>query len=167
MKMSRPLAAVAALTLAASAIAQNPPAAPSSMDRGQAKATVAGKAVAVEYGRPVLAGRDMLGMARPGTPWRMGSNSPTALKTDADLTFGPVAVPKGSYTLTAVKGENGTWTMIATNPTDKSAVQIPLTSSTLKDSVEQFTIELKGEGAQGEFAMMWGTLKMSAPFTGK
>lgn len=165
MKMSRTLAAIAALSFASAASAQAP--APSSMDRGQAKATVAGKAVSIEYGRPVLAGRDMLGMAKPGTPWRMGSNSPTALKTEADLAFGAVSVAKGSYTLTAVKNEDGSWTMIATNPADKSAVQIPLTSTTLKDSVEQFTIQLAGDGTKGEFAMTWGTLRMAAPFTGK
>lgn len=166
MKMFRLLAPLAVLALSTSVAAQEH-AAPTSMDRGHAKATIAGKAVSIDYGRPVLAGRDMLGMAKPGTPWRMGSNSPTALKTDADLMFGSVAVAKGSYTLTAVKNETGSWTMIATNPADKTQVQIPLTSSTLKESVEQFTIELKGDGAKGEFAMMWGTLRMSAPFSGK
>lgn len=136
--------------------------------RGEAKATVAGKAVAVAYGRPVLAGRDMLGMAKVGTPWRMGSGSPTSLKTEADLSFGSVALPKGSYTLTAVKDDKGSWTVIASNPETKTkTAEIPLTSTTLKDPVEQFTIELSGKGNSGEFAMMWGVTKMAATFTGK
>ena len=136
--------------------------------RGEAKATVAGKSVAVEYGRPSLAGRDMLGQAKPGTPWRMGAGSPTSLKTDADLAFGSVALPKGSYVLTAVKDEKGAWTVIATNPDTKAKVaEVPLASTTLKDSVEQFTIELTGKGNAGEFAMMWGTSKMAAAFTAK
>jgi hypothetical protein len=136
--------------------------------RGEAKAAVAGKSVAVEYGRPSLAGRDMLGQAKAGTPWRMGSGSPTSLKTDADLTFGPVALSKGSYILTAVKDEKGAWTVIATNPDTKAKVaEVPLQSTTLKDSVEQFTIELTGKGGAGEFAMMWGTSKMAATFTAK
>ncbi len=136
--------------------------------RGETKATVAGKSVAVEYGRPVLAGRDMLGMAKVGTPWRMGSGSPTSLKTEADLSFGSVALPKGQYHLTAVKDEKGSWTAIASHPETKAKVaEIPLTSTTLKAPVEQFTIELTAKGNAGEFAMMWGVTKMAAPFSAK
>ena len=136
--------------------------------RGEAKATIASKSVAVEYGRPVLAGRDMLGQAKAGTPWRMGAGSPTSLKTEADLTFGAATLPKGSYILTAVKNDKGDWTVIATNPETKAKVaEVPLTSTTLKAPVEQFTIEVTGKGNAGEFAMMWGTAKMAAPFTAK
>lgn len=136
--------------------------------RGEAKAKVAGKSVAVEYGRPSLAGRDMLGQAKAGTPWRMGSGSPTSLKTDAELAFGTAMLPKGSYVLTAVKDEKGDWTMIATSPDGKAkAVEVPLQSTTLKDPVEQFTITVTGKDNAGEFAMMWGTSKMSTSFTGK
>ncbi len=159
MKFIHKAALVAALA-ASTAVAQEV--------RGEAKATVAGKSVAVEYGRPSLAGRDMLGQAKAGTPWRMGSGSPTSLKTEADLSFGAVALPKGSYVLTAVKDDKGAWTVIATNPDTKAkAAELPLTSTALKASVEQFTIELTGKGNAGEFAMMWGTARMAAPFTAK
>ena len=160
MKFIQKAAFAAALT-ASIAVAQEPP-------RGEAKATVAGKAVTVDYGRPSLAGRDMLGQAKAGTPWRMGSGSPTSLKTDADLSFGSVALPKGTYVLTAVKDEKGGWAVIASNPDSKAKVaEWPLTSTTIKDPVEQFTIELTGKGNAGEFAMSWGTAKMAAPFTAK
>ena len=152
--------AVAATLSTSTAMAQE--------ERGTAQATLAGKAVAVEYGRPVLAGRDMLGQARTGTPWRMGAGSPTSLKTGADLMFGAVAIPAGSYILTAVKDENGAWTLIATGSTSQAKVaEVPLASTVLKDSVEKFTIELAGKGNEGEFAMMWGTARMSAPFQAK
>lgn len=136
--------------------------------RGEAKATVAGKAVSVEYGRPVLAGRDMLGLAKAGAPWRMGAGSPTSLKTEADLMFGSVAIPKGSYILTAVKDDKGNWSVIASRPDGNAKVaEVPLTSSALKEPLEQFTIELTGKGGSGEFAMMWGTARMAAPFTAR
>lgn len=159
MKFMHTVALVAALS-ASIAIAQE--------QRGEAGATVAGKAVAVEYGRPSLAGRDMLGQAKVGAPWRMGSGSPTSLKTDADLTFGATTLPKGSYILSAVKDEKGSWTLIASNSqTDAKVAEVPLKSTTLKDSVERFTIEVAAEGSAGEFSMMWGTARMSASFTGK
>jgi len=136
--------------------------------RGEAKTTVAGKSVAVEYGRPVLAGRDMLGQARVGAPWRMGAGSPTSLKTDAELSFGAATIPKGSYILEAVKDAKGSWTVIVTNPDTKAKVaEVPLASTTLKDPVEQFTIEIVGKGSAGDLSMMWGTARMSAPFTGR
>ena len=159
MKAARRIAFIAALA-ASTALAQE--------QRGEAKATVASKTVTVEYGRPSLAGRDMLGQAKAGTPWRMGSGSPTTLKTDADLAFGSVAVPKGSYILTAVKDEKGSWTMIVANPDTKAKVaEVPLASTTLKSPVEQLTIELTGKGDAGEFAMTWGTARIGAAFTGK
>ncbi len=157
--MKRSIIAVALLLPSVSSFAE---------DRGEAKARVAGKSVAVEYGRPTLAGRDMLGMAKAGTPWRMGAGSPTSLKTDADLTFGSVALPKGSYILTAVKDDKGAWTVIATNPENNAkAAEFPLASTTLKAPVEQFTIEVTGKGKAGEFAMMWGASRMATSFTGK
>ena len=136
--------------------------------RGEAKAMVAGKAVVVEYGRPMLAGRDMLGQAKAGVPWRMGSGSPTSFKSEADLSFGTVAVPKGSYILTAVKDDKGSWSVIASKAEGGAKVaEFPLKSETVKDSVDSFTIALTGKGNAGDFSMTWGTAKMSASFTGK
>ena len=160
MKVNSSVFAVAALFVATFAAAQE--------QRGEAKTTLAGKAVSIEYGRPVLAGRDMLAQAKPNSPWRMGSGSPTSLKTDVDLTFGSVAVPKGSYILEAVKDDKGTWTMLAkANGSDSPALRIPLASATAKDSVEQFTITLTAKDKAGEFAMVWGTAKMTAAFSTK
>src|SRR5215471_14983852 len=38
--------------------------------RGKAEVTINGKTVTIDYGRPELKGRDMLGKATPGTIWR-------------------------------------------------------------------------------------------------
>jgi len=136
--------------------------------RAESRATIAGKSIVVEYGRPALAGRDMLGQARVGMPWRMGADAATSLNTAADLTFGSVAVPKGAYVLSAVKGEDGAWTMVVSSAEgDRKVAEIPLASTTLQEPVEQFTIEITAKDGAGEFAMMWGKARMSAPFTGK
>jgi hypothetical protein len=138
-------------------------------DRGEAKAMVAGKAVTVDYGRPLLSGRDMLGQAVIGNPWRMGADAATQLKTDADLAFGEVHVAKGSYILTATKVAEDRWTLnVASTGTEKTKIgDIPLVSSKLPASVEQFTIELKGDKDKGELTLSWGTLAMKTAFTGK
>jgi len=153
-------------TLVALAVA---PASSRAADRGEAKATVAGKAVAIDYGRPLLRGRDMLAQAAVGTPWRMGADAATTLKTDADLSFGGTAVPKGTYVLTATKLGEEKWQLtVATNDAEKKKVaEVPLTTVRLPASVEQFTIDLKGEKDKGELALSWGTTGLKAAFDGK
>jgi hypothetical protein len=155
------LAAIAAF-LATSAYAQNP--------RGEAKATVAGKAVSIDYGRPSLKGRDMLGQAQVGQAWRMGADAATTLKTDADLSFGSVQVPKGEYTLTATKVAADQWQLNVLKGTgaDKTKVaDVPLAASKADASVEQFTIDVTGSGDKGDLKLRWGTTVLGTSFTGK
>jgi hypothetical protein len=134
-------------------------------DRGEAKATVAGKAVSVDYGRPSLKGRDMLAQAEVDKPWRMGADSPTTLKTEADLTFGASTVPKGEYTLTATKLGEDKWQLNLAG--EKTKIEIPLKASKLPASVETLTIEVKGEKDKGEFSISWGTTALKADFSAK
>ena len=71
--------------------------------RGEAKVTLAGKPIVVDYGRPSLKGRDMLGKATVGQEWRMGADTATTLKTPVALSFGSTQVPPGEYALRAKK----------------------------------------------------------------
>ncbi|MFI5183177.1 MAG: DUF2911 domain-containing protein [Vicinamibacteria bacterium] len=139
--------------------------------RGEAKATVAGKAVSIDYGRPSLAGRDMLGKAEVGKAWRMGADAATTLKTDADLTFGSSKVPKGSYVLTATRTSETEWALNVTKAEgdkDKSKVaDVSFVVGKLAESVEEFTIELRGDKDKGEIELQWGTTSLKAAFTGK
>ncbi len=180
----RPRIAIAgaALALAVSSFAQQgagtPPAQPAgtaqsgaqpmAADRGEAKATVAGKSVSIDYGRPSLRGRDMLAQAQVGQAWRMGSGAATTLKTDADLAFGDKAVPKGEYVLTATKVDANGWMLNVLNKADRSKIaDVPLTVQTLPQSVEQFTIDLTGTGNTGNLKMSWGTTALHTTFTAK
>ncbi len=158
--MKKVIAVVAAsLALSASASAQN--------ERGEAKAKVAGKSVSIEYGRPSLRGRDMLGQAAVGTTWRMGADAATTLKTEADLDFSGVKVPKGDYVLTATRVGAGKWTLNILGKDEAKVAEIPLAGAELPASMETFTIDLKGEKDKGEFTMSWGTTAMKAPFTAR
>ena len=135
-------------------------------DRGEAKAVVAGKTVTIDYGRPSLKGRDMLAQAQVGQAWRMGANEATSLKTDAELAFGTARVPKGDYVLTATKLDAKQWQLNVLAKADRSKVaDVPLTTETLPQSVEQFTIELTGAGGKGELKLSWGTTALRTAFT--
>jgi hypothetical protein len=155
----RPAAVTLVLSLAATAAFP--------VERGEAKATVAGKAVSIEYGRPSLQGRDMLGRAEVGVAWRMGADSPTQLKTKAELSFGDgMVVAPGEYVLTATKTAPDTW-QLNVKKGDGSTIEVPLVSKTLPESVETFTIELKGNGGKGDLALKWGTQSLTAAFTSR
>ena len=155
------------IALAALAVVVAGPAFAQGNPRGEAKATVAGKAVSIDYGRPSLKGRDMLGQAQIGQAWRMGADAATSLKTDADLAFGAVNVPKGEYVLTATKVAADQWLLNVLGADRAKIAEIPLTQGKLDASVEQFTIALKGEKDKGEFEMHWGTTALKTTFTGK
>ena len=142
--------------------------------RGTTKVVFAGKAVAIEYGRPALGGRDMLAKAPVGTVWRLGADAPTTLATETALSFGPVVVPKGDYTLTATRTAEDTWTLnvekrdpAAPRSPGTKIAEVTLAPSTLPESVELLTIELSAEKGTGVFAMTWGTTAMKATFTAR
>jgi hypothetical protein len=144
------------------------PAFPQANPRDEAKASVSGKAVSIEYGRPSLKGRDMLAQAQVGKAWRLGADAATTLTTEADLAFGDVSVPKGTYILTATKVEADSWQLNVLNKADRAKVaDIPLTSAKADEAVEMLTIKLMGEGAKGKMKLLWGQTALWAAFTGK
>ena len=136
-------------------------------DRGEAKATVAGKTVTIDYGRPVLKGRDMLAQAEVGKPWRMGADAETTLKTDVTLLFGGAAVPKGEYVLTATKVAEGQWQLNVRTKEKAKVADVPLEMAKAPASVEMLTIDLKGEKEKGTFTLSWGDVSLKTAFTGK
>lgn len=136
-------------------------------DRGEAKTAIAGKVVSIEYGRPSLKGRDMLTRAEVGKAWRMGADAPTTLSTEAELSFGDAAVPKGEYVLTATKLGEDKWQLNVAKRDHTKVAEIPLIASKLPASIETLTIEVKGEKNKGEFCLSWGTTTLKADFSAK
>jgi len=100
---------IALIALTAISFAQEP------AERGKAEATVNGKMVAVDYGRPSLKGRsvDELTAKLPeDRMWRAGMNQVTVLKTETDLMVGGQTVPAGKYSVYVHAPEKGEWSLV-------------------------------------------------------
>ena len=107
--MSKRLACVATVLAfaAASAFAANP--------RGAASATVGGKKVAVDYGRPVLKGRSLDALMKDlpaDRIWRAGENQVTTISLEGDSTIGGKKVPAGKYSVYVHAAEGKAWSLV-------------------------------------------------------
>ena len=145
------------------------------VSRGTAEITIDGKKIAIEYGRPELQGRDMLGKASVGMVWRMGADDATTLMSEGDLIFGNTQVKKAHYSLFARKTGDEQWELILNSESkiwgtrrnsEKDLISVPLKSNRGQSSTEKFTILLKSTGQDsGTFSMVWGTMELGADFT--
>ena len=139
-------------------------------ERGSVTATINGAHISIDYGRPALRGRDMLGQIRPGQLWRIGADAPTTLESDKELNFGGTIVPKGKHILLARLVEPGKWTLVFSSksvfqyePSAKLA-EIPLTFQEASDSAELVTIQLTDKDGTGVIEIAWGKMRLSASF---
>jgi len=142
------------------------------VSRGTAEVKINGKKIVIEYGRPELQGRDMLGKATVGMVWRMGADDATSLMSEGDLNFGNTRVKQGRYSLFAKKSGADQWELIFNSESkiwgtgrksEKDLLSIPLESSRGQSSTEKFTIVLKSTGQDsGAFSMVWGTMELRA-----
>jgi hypothetical protein len=134
----------------------------------------AGRRVYIDYGRPSMRGRRIMGGLVPyGRVWRTGANAATTLVTDVDLELGGTALPRGTYTLYSIPTAAG-WTLIVNRQTGQWGTQyepardfarIPMRVSTLSRPVEQFTIELEpGRAGTGNLALSWELTRAWLPF---
>ncbi len=165
MNLRKALALMVCVLLAVSCFAQG--------SRGKAELKAGAGIISIDYGRPVLKGRDMLSKLSVGESWRMGSNQATVLTTPVDLTFGSIKVPKGAYSLflklaapdnfvLVVNSQTGQWGL--QHDASKDVCSIPMKKEVLTSPVETFTIDLKEAPKGGVFALSWGTTLLTAGF---
>jgi hypothetical protein len=163
--MRSPLLAGLALTVAAmGSIAAQPPGSPHETVR----ATVDGAKVSIEYGRPYMRGRKIVGGLVPyGRVWRTGADQSTTLTTDAPLVIGNVAVPAGQVSLYTLPSPQG-WKLIINKQTGQwgteyneaqDLARVDLTGRTLAAPLDQFTITLEG----GQLKLAWELTELSVP----
>ena len=161
---------VFAEALSESAYAQQPLLSP----RDSAEIALGGKKLFVNYGRPSMRGRKIMGGLVPFNKWwRTGANEATAFVTQADLVLGGETIPRGSYTLYTMPSEKQ-WKLIINKQTgqwgtvynpDLDFKRIPLKKKTLKTPVEKFTIILEKTGiTSGVMKLVWERTELSVDF---
>lgn len=156
------------LILAAGAFAQRQRVSP----HEKVEATLNGKKIVIEYGRPYLKDRSLGTLAPNGQVWRTGADEATTLMCEGDLMIGSLHVPAGTYALFTVPGDTE-WTLVVNKTakqwgafkydsgTDLGRVKMKLGKTA--SPVEQFTIALSGSGSKGELKMSWGGVEVSVP----
>ena len=176
------VAALAALGLAGSALAQTP--------RGAAVATLGEKKVAVDYGRPALKGRTidaLLKQLPPERIWRAGENEVSTFSTDADVKVGGKAVKAGKYSLYIHVPASGKWALVLNSDLGqplgvlwkeapenlkampypylgdyeqkikaKEVLRVDLKPGKAAAPAENFTISLEPKGAAATMTLAWG-----------
>jgi hypothetical protein len=168
--MKRFLICTALLAFASTVLAQQKaPASPPET----ATATIGGHTITIKYSSPGVKGReghifgaDGLISHDPHYPvWRAGANSATALHTDADLTMGNLAVPKGDYTLFVDISNPDQWVLIVNKQTGEWGLRYdgshdlgktPMTMSKPASMVENLGWSITDSGGgKGELTLAW------------
>lgn len=142
--------------------------------RDSTELTLNGKHLSVNYGSPSMRGRKIIGSVVPyGKIWRTGANAATEFKTQADLIFGNIKLPQGSYTLYTlpsskqwkliINKQTGQWGTVYNEKSD--IVRIPLKKKTLAHAVEKFTITLERiSDKSGFMKLSWEKTQLSVDF---
>jgi hypothetical protein len=145
--------------------------------RGTADVTLKGQKITIDYGRPSMHGRKIMGGLVPyGQVWRTGANSATGLETPVDLVIGNSNVPAGKYTLYSLIN-NGSWKLIINKQVGQwgteyeqgqDLARVDMKVSKTDAPVEQFTISWKQTGPdRADLIMEWENTRASVPVRAK
>jgi DUF2911 family protein len=170
---SRLFGAALAIVLAGCAGAQESRPSPS----GTADVTLKGQTISIQYSRPSMRGRKIMGGLVPyGEVWRTGANEATQISTPLNLTIGGANVPAGLYTLYSLVGEHN-WKLIINKQTGQSGteyhanqdlVRVDMQMGKTSAPVEQFTISWKKTGeAAADLIFEWETTRLTVPVKAK
>ncbi len=170
---SRLFWAALAIVLAGCAGAQESRPSPS----GTADVTLKGQTISIQYSRPSMRGRKIMGGLVPyGEVWRTGANEATQISTPLNLTIGGANVPAGLYTLYSLVGEHN-WKLIINKQTGQSGteyhanqdlVRVDMQMGKTSAPVEQFTISWKKTGdAAADLVFEWETTRLTVPVKAK
>jgi Protein of unknown function (DUF2911) len=144
---------------------------------------IGGATLMIKYCAPSVLGRKIFGeggrvMQDPTAPiWRAGANDATAFHTDANVTVGGLAVPKGDYTLYVNVKDPDAWELVINKQTgqwgtkydasmDLGRVKMNMSKPPASIEMLKYTISSKG-GNKGTLTLAWenhiASVNISAP----
>ena len=142
-------------------------------NRGTATATINGKTVSIDYGRPNWGNEDRLAKAPVGMVWRLGMNKPTVIETSGDLVVAGKELKAGKYSLWAKRTGQDSW-VLAFHPevpgwgfpvkTEGFVAELPLKTEKAASTAEQLTISLADSKGKGAVKIHWGTAQLTGSF---
>ena len=127
----------------------------------------------IDYGRPLVRGRKLLGDVLPyDRVWRTGANAATQFTTTAPIKLAGMLVPAGTYTLwtvphvggvdLVVNKQSGQWGTEYNSSRNLGIARFKTEAVTTP--VEEFTISIApGDTKHGTLIMEWGSFKWTAP----
>jgi hypothetical protein len=145
--------------------------------RGADSADVAGTRIILDFGTPMVRGRQIWGgIVQYGQLWRTGANRATHFSTSRPLVLGTgadsLAVPAGEYTLFSIPAADG-GVLIVSRQTGQAGTaydatrdlgRVRLTRRPLAEPVERFTIRATPEGEGGLLRIQWSDAELVVPF---
>lgn len=142
--------------------------------RDTTRAQIGNAIFTIDYGRPLLRGRTLLGDVIPyDHVWRTGANAATQFTTSASIKIAGLPVPAGKYTLwTAphtngvdliVNKQSGQWGTEYNGSRNLGIAKI--NTESLSTPIEEFTISIVpgSDAHHGTLVMEWGPFKWTAP----
>ena len=171
---ARSLHVAAALLCPALVFAQEP------APRETATATVGGKKVAVEYGRPSLRGRpitELIAQLPPDRIWRAGVDAATTFTAEAPVMVGDKTVPAGTYTMYVYAPAEGDWSLVLNRDegrparggtarwprlgdyatvVDQEVARVAMKTTQLPAPAEMFTVAMAPAGQGAAMTLSWG-----------
>lgn len=135
----------------------------------QAKATVDGTTVTIDYSQPSVKGREIFGGLEPyGEVWRTGANEATTFEVSSDVTIEGQPLSKGKYALFTIPRENEDWTVIFNKTAEQwgafkydeaqDALRVQVSPEKSSSMTEKLTFDI---AESGEVTFMWADTKLS------
>ncbi|TRX54285.1 DUF2911 domain-containing protein [Fulvivirga sp. M361] len=150
MKQLNILFSVALLLLISCAYGQESPPA-------EAKGTISGAEIKINYHQPSARGRTMIGGDKVpyGKVWRTGANNATTFEVSKDIKVEGKKLPKGKYSFFTIPGEKE-WTIIFNSEPEqwgaykydesKDVLRVKVAAGKPADHVETFDISVEKDG---------------------
>ncbi|MFN8581641.1 MAG: DUF2911 domain-containing protein [Gemmatimonadaceae bacterium] len=145
--------------------------------RDTTRATIGAATFLVDYSRPLVRGRTLLGEVIPyGYVWRTGANAATQFTTSQPIVLAGLQLAAGTYTLWTVPRKDRVEFIVNTQTGQwgtgydhsKDLGHAVMNTETRADTVEAFTIAIEPVDARrGTLALSWGNLPMDGTHRGE